>query len=126
MRDQTKVVIGFGSIWGLFALGATLISSFTIGSNDTKPEIVALVIYGLTILPCCILAIWFRRPAALWLISLAAISGFGFVYQLVVQGLHRPFVTLLGDAAWMLFLAAIPGLLGFLLLRDSPSRNITT
>ena len=51
MRDRTKVIIGFGSIWGLFAFGALLYGSFTLGANVTLPEVVALALYGLTILP---------------------------------------------------------------------------
>jgi hypothetical protein len=38
LRDLAKVVIGCGSIWGLFASGGILISSFTQGINDTIPD----------------------------------------------------------------------------------------
>ena len=51
MRDSTKVIIGFGSIWGLFAFAGMLFSSFTIGSNDSAPEVLTILLYGLTILP---------------------------------------------------------------------------
>lgn len=118
MRDSTKVVIGFGSIWGLYALGATLLGSFTMGSNDTTPEIVAVVLYGLTLLPSCILAIWFQRRAAIWLLCLSGISLFGFMYQAFAQGLvSQPVTKLAGSLSWMLFLVAIPALLGVALLR---------
>ena len=118
MRDSTKVVIGFGSIWGLYALGATLLGSFTMGSNDTTPEIVAVVLYGLTLLPSCILAIWFQRRAAIWLLCLSGISLFGFMYQAFAQGLvSQPVTKLVGSLSWMLFLVAVPALLGVALLR---------
>lgn len=121
MRDLTKVIIGFGSIWGLFALGAMLIGSFTIGSNDTVPEIVAIVLYGLTILPTCILAIWYRRTAAVWLITLAPIAAFGFIYQIIGQAdNNKAYESLWRDVPVGLFIAAIPGLLGILLLRSDP------
>jgi hypothetical protein len=45
MRDSTKVIIGFGSIWGLFAFGGTLFSSFAIGANDSAPEVLAILLY---------------------------------------------------------------------------------
>ena len=127
MRDRTKVIIGFGSIWGLFALGALLIGSFTIGANDTAPGIAALVLYGLTILPSCILAIWYRKSSAVWLIVLSAIALFGFVYQVVIQRrAGEPFDVLLSHLLSSVIIAAVPGFLGTLLLRDaslSPQRS---
>jgi hypothetical protein len=118
MRDSTKVVIGFGSIWGLYALGATLLGSFTMGSNDTTPEIVAVVLYGLTLLPSCILALWFQSRAAIWLLCLSGISLFGFTYQAFAQSVvSQPVAKLVGSLSWMLFLVAIPALLGIALLR---------
>ena len=118
MRDGTKVIIGFGSIWWLFALGATLFSAFTLGANDTTPEVFVLALYGLTILPSCILAIWFQRRAAIWLLCLSGISLFGFMYQAFSQGVvSQPVTKLVGGLSWMLFLVAIPALLGVALLR---------
>ncbi|NYF88530.1 hypothetical protein RBB79_03270 [Tunturiibacter empetritectus] len=119
MRDSTKVIIGLGSIWGLYALGATVIGSFTIGANDTAPEIVGLVLYGFTLLPACILAIWYRKPTAIWLIALAFISVFGFIYQILEEaGPAKEYRSLPRDLGFALFMAAIPGLLGILLLRS--------
>jgi hypothetical protein len=63
MRDSTKVIIGFGLIWGLFAFAGMLFSSFTIGSNDSAPEVLTILLYGLTILPSCILANSFMGPS---------------------------------------------------------------
>lgn len=121
MRDLTKVVIGFGSIWGLFVLGGALFGSFTIGSNDTIPEIVAWSLNGLSILPCCILAIWVQRTAAWWLVIVSVVSVFGFAYQIFTKDLHKPPGALFGETIWtLLFLAGIPALLGVLLLRSSP------
>ncbi len=118
MRDQTKVVIGFGSIWGLFALGVLLVGSFTIGANDTVPEVVALVLYGLSILPSCILAIWYRKSSAVWLIALSGIALIGFIYQVMNQrGPGEPFGSLLGHLITAVVLAAVPGILGALLYR---------
>ena len=120
MRDSTKVIIGFGSIWGLYALGAVLFASFTIGSNDTLPEIVALILYGLTILPSCILAIWFRKYAATWLIALTPISAFGLIYQVIAQNRANQLATMTPGVAFPLIAIAIPGFIGVLLLRAEP------
>jgi hypothetical protein len=114
MRDSTKVIIGFGSIWGLFAM---LFSSFTIGANDSLPEIVALVLYGLTILPSCILAIWFQKYAATWLIALSSIVAFGFIYQVIAQNRADGVGTMARGITFSLIAAAIPGFIGVLLLR---------
>jgi hypothetical protein len=118
MRDSTKVIIGFGSIWGLFAFGGMLFSSFTIGSNDSAPEVVAILLYGLTILPSCICAIWFMRYAALWLVFLSPITAFGLVYQVIHS--RKPTGdswTVAGGLAEALIVAAIPGAIGMLLFR---------
>jgi len=120
VRDKTKVVLGFGSIWGLFALGAMLIGSFTLGTNDSPPEVIAIVLYGLTILPSCILAIWFRKQMAIWLATLSVIAIFGFVYQ--VAGLFVDGRTIAEKSISLivpLMIASIPGLIGVYLLRVS-------
>jgi hypothetical protein len=49
MRDSTKVIISFGSIWGLFPFGGMLLNSFMLGANDSAPEILAILRNGLTI-----------------------------------------------------------------------------
>ena len=119
MRDMTKVVLGFGSIWGLFAFGAMLFGSFTFGANDSTPEVVAIILYGLTILPACILAIWFRKQAALWLILLSPIAAFGFVYQAVGGSIDGE--TMIGKSVGLitpLIVAAVPALIGMYLLRS--------
>jgi hypothetical protein len=117
MRDSTKVIIGFGSIWGLFAFGGMLFSSFTIGANDSVPEVLAILLYGLTILPSCILAIWFMRYAALWLMLLAPITAIGLIYQAIHSTKAGGFWTTVGGVAEALILAVIPGVIGLLLFR---------
>jgi hypothetical protein len=117
MRDSTKVIIGFGSIWGLFAFGGMLFSSFTIGANDSAPEVLAILLYGLTILPSCILAIWFMRYAALWLMLLTPITAIGLVYQAIHSRPAGDYRTVVGGVAEALIVAAIPGAIGLLLFR---------
>lgn len=117
MRDSTKVIIGFGSIWGLFAFGGMLFSSFTIGANDSAPEVLSILLYGLTILPSCILAIWFMRYAAVWLMLLAPITAIGLVYQAIHSRTAGDYWTVVGGMAEALIVAAIPGVIGLLLFR---------
>src|ERR1700722_11012976 len=85
MRSTTKAIIGFGSILGLYALGAMVYGSFFLGANESNPEIVAMLLYGLTFLPACLLAIWFRKLAGWWLLCLFPATALGFIYQTVVQ-----------------------------------------
>jgi hypothetical protein len=117
MRDSTKVIIGFGSIWGLVAFGGMLFSSFTIGANDSAPEVLAILLYGLTILPSCILAIWFMRYAALWLMLLTPITAIGLVYQAILSRPAGDYRTVVGGVAEALIVGAIPGVIGLLLFR---------
>jgi hypothetical protein len=126
MRDSTKVIIGFGSIWGLFAFGGMLFSSFTIGANDSAPEVLSILVYGLTILPSCILAIWFMRYASLWLMLLSPITAFGLVYQVIHS--KKPaanFWTFAGGLAEALIVAAIPGAIGLLLFRSGRGTSVS-
>jgi hypothetical protein len=121
MRDRTKVIIGFGSIWGLFAFGALLYGSFTLGANVTLPEVVALALYGLTILPSCIIAIWYRRLVAYWLIALSPVVAFGFVYQLIAQNTSETASGQMASRiAFFVIIAGIPALIGALLLTAEP------
>jgi hypothetical protein len=119
MRSTTKAIIGFGSIWGLFALGRCLWGSFTIGINDTAPEIVAIILYGMTILPACVLAIWFQRKAAFWLVALFPIALYGCIYQIVKHPTPgEGYISLTRDILILLGICAIPAVLGVLLLRS--------
>jgi hypothetical protein len=123
MRNSTKVIIGLGSFWGLFAFGVVLFTSFTIGANDSIPEVLAILLYGLTILPSCILAIWFRTYASLWLMLLAPITAFGLVYQVIHSGTPERDYWPASAIAKVVIVAAIPGAIGLLLFRrraDAP------
>ena len=123
MRDQTKVIIGFGSIWGLYVFGAGVFNFLFIGfagTNDSIPELTALVLYGLTLLPACILAIWFRKVAAIWLIILSAIMAFGGTYQLIAQASSHK-AQMIENGLTYFVIAGIPALLGTLLLKSERS-----
>ena len=124
MRDWTKVVIGAGSIWGLFALGALIMGSFTMGDNDTALEVLSMNLYGFTILPSCILAIWRPKVSATWLVALAFVAGFGFTYQNIHQATNGNLHTSLpAKIIGSIVFASIPGFIGILLLRDDRRRS---
>ncbi len=125
MRDQLKVIIGFGSIWGVFVLGGILLSSFTMGANDTAPETLALFLYAFTTLPSCILAIWHRRACGCWLIGLSVVTLYGFAYQIVVKAdQNASYGMSLGAFAWMSFFIMAPALIGVALLRTPPLNTL--
>jgi hypothetical protein len=86
----------------------------------TPRRIIAISLYGLTILPSCILAIWFRRKAAVWLVALFPITFFGVVYQIATgpRMIGQDFKALVQEILVLLVFCAIPGVLGTLLLRN--------
>jgi hypothetical protein len=91
MLDSTKVIIGLG--------------------------FVAIILYGLTILPSCIFAVWFQKYAGTWLITLSPITAFGFIYQVIAQHRSDGVGTMARGITFSLIAAAIPGFIGALLLR---------
>ena len=112
------MIIGFGSMWGLIAFGFMVLNSFDLGSNDTAPEVVAVVLYGLTVLPACIVAIWYHKVSAVWLLVLSFITAFGFIYQVVEQAAREnAYRSIPRGLIGPLLIAVIPGLIGILLLR---------
>jgi hypothetical protein len=119
MNSARKAVIGLGSIWGLFAFGVMVVTSFTIGANDSAPEVIAIVLYGFTVLPACLLAIRFPKSPGIWLIFVSLASIFGFAYQAFSS--RRPpdesFGSFLGGLIVVLVIACVPAALGGCLLR---------
>jgi len=121
MRDQTRVVIGFGSIWGLFALGALILGAITFGASDSALEAIALTLYGLTILPACILSIWFRKSAGSWLIVLSLITAVALTHKELAQIANDlPKRSMVSELLTDFVVAAIPAALGLLLVRREP------
>jgi hypothetical protein len=129
MSSEKKVVIGLGAIWGLFSLGVLIVTSFTIGANDTTPEVVGIVIYGFTVLPACLLAIRFPKTSAYWLFLVSVLTSFGFGYQDFkgVRPADESFGSFVRGLIVSQAVAFIPGLVGGCLLfleRRSP-RQVT-
>jgi len=109
MRDSTKVIIGFGSILGLYAFGAGCLGLLISGAGMP----VAGFLYCFTFLPACLLAIWFKRSAAIWLLLLALITGIAFGKELLRLAPDIGFA----EIPRSIIVTGLPGLFGFLLLR---------
>ena len=87
MRDQTKVIIGFGSIWGLFALGVLLVGAFTIGWStlafasgrlvhrigERLPSVIGIVVHILGLL---LFMVAFEHGIG-WVIAASLVTGAG-------------------------------------------------
>jgi hypothetical protein len=98
---------------------------FSLGSHDTGPELLAIVIFILVLLPTYVLAFWRRKIASYLLFVAAAIITFGFVYQFAVYpdqltGSSPSSYGLL--TLFLLWLIGAPLGLGIFLLRTSRKR----
>jgi hypothetical protein len=65
ISDQSKraisaPVFGLGVLGGSWGCVACAGGAFTIGANDSAPEILAIVVALATPLPACIVALWKR------------------------------------------------------------------
>ena len=86
IRDQAKRAIsagvfGLGILGGLGGCIASAAGAFTIGANDSTPEILAIIFALVTPLPACIVALWKRLVPGMWLIF----AGCFFVYGMLAQ-----------------------------------------
>ena len=75
------VVFGLGMIGGLWGWRAFLGAFFTIGKNDSVQEVLGLTVALVTTLPACIVALWRRLLAGIWLMF----SGCFLLYAVVAQ-----------------------------------------
>lgn len=80
-RAISFTVFGFGILGGLWGCVASAGGVFTIGGNDSYQEILAIIFACITPFPVCILALWKRFIAGLWLIF----AGCYFTYGVVAQ-----------------------------------------
>lgn len=84
-RSISRLAFSIGIVWGSVSSLIALWGSFTLGVNDTRPEVLAIVFYILSFVPASILAFWKRRIASIWLIFLGVFCAFGFNYQIWTQ-----------------------------------------
>jgi hypothetical protein len=79
-RSISLGVFSLGMVGGIWGCTVAPRAIFVIGVNDSAPEVVALLL-PVTLLPVCVVALWRRRVASLWLLLLALIWAVGMVYQ---------------------------------------------
>jgi hypothetical protein len=80
-RAISFTVFGFGILGSLWGCVASAGGVFTIGGNDSHQEILAIIFACMTPLPVCILALWKRLIAGVWLIF----AGCYFIYGMVAE-----------------------------------------
>ena len=80
-RRISLAVWGFGILCGLWGCLAYTGAMFVVGINDSPQEIRAMTFALATPLPACILALWKRVIAGVWLVF----SGVYYVYGLLAQ-----------------------------------------
>jgi hypothetical protein len=111
-RSISLGVFSLGMIGGVFGCVRAPGAIFVIGVNDSTPEVVGLLL-PLTLLPLCIVALWWRRLASLWLLVLALIWTFGMVYERHYMSSVRHFppdtvpAFLVGEMAPAYFVSAL-------------------
>jgi hypothetical protein len=107
------IAIQFVSCAGL----VTSAAFFSLGSNDTIPELVAMAVFILVLLPAYVLALWRRKFAGFVLVSVALIFTIGATYQLIAKPSGGgPYTRLI---VFLLWLIGAPLGLGIFLLRTS-------
>ena len=80
-RAISLAVFGLGMLGGLWGCVASAGGIFTLGNNDTYQEILAITLAFLTPFPVCIMALWKRLIAGIWLIF----AGCYFTYGMMVE-----------------------------------------
>ena len=80
-RAVSGAVFGLGILGGLWGCVACAGGAFTIGANDSAPEIFAIIFALATPLPMCIVALWKRLVPGVWLIF----AGFFFIPGMLAQ-----------------------------------------
>jgi hypothetical protein len=104
MRERISwVVVTLGIVLGLiYMLFVAPVALFTIGKNDSLPEIVATAALLMSTLPASIYALFSRRQAGIWLtlVSLcgAATSAWNTYSVLTAKGIRVEFGEVFGSA----------------------------
>jgi hypothetical protein len=101
----SRVVFGISLVWALMSTLGAIVGAFTIGKNDTAPEVIAIFCYIMSYAPACFLAFWKRRFAAFWLTVVVCICSFGFLYQ----NLHQREFSLTGIVVSIVPMALLVG-----------------
>jgi hypothetical protein len=92
-----------GGLWGCVAYGRAM---FVAGVNDSPPEILALTLAFASPLPACVLALWKRIAAGIWLI----VSGCYLPVGMLLQRWFMIYVRHFPDqgTVWQTILGGLP------------------
>lgn len=105
-RSLSILVFSLAGLCGLWGCLALPMAIFTIGANDSAPETWALLLPA-TLLPTCVLALWWRSQAAVWLLVLGVLWIYGMTWQRHYMETVRHFPQ---GSLWTLFLGDfLPG-----------------
>ena len=80
-RVISFAVFGLGILGGLWSCSRYAFGMFVAGENDSFPEFLALTLAFATPLPACVLALWRRMPAGIWLIAVGCYFPLGMLFQ---------------------------------------------
>lgn len=113
-----RAAIAVAIIYGAFVLIAVAPMFYLFSSQEPESLLfeLATAMYTLTVLPAAILAIWWRKVSATWMICVAIVSALALTLSEVAR--HRTsdgVADLVYSLAWWIFVASIPGWLGWLL-----------
>jgi len=91
-RAISFAVFGLGILGGLWGCIASAGEVFTIGLNDSYQEILAITFGLMTPFPACILALWKRFAAGLWLVFAGCYFTYGMLAErtYMIQQRHFP------------------------------------
>jgi hypothetical protein len=90
-RVISFAVFGLGILGGLWSCSRYSFAMFVAGENDSFPGFLAITLAFATPLPACVLALWKRIPAGLWLIAAGCYFPLGMLFQRVFMIYVRHF-----------------------------------
>lgn len=115
-RERTVVICAI--FYGTFVLVAVA-PGYLFSFQVSQPLLyrVGVGAYTLTLLPAALVGLISSRICACWLLGVAIFALVGLWQEEIIRYRNETLVTLLLSLAWWAFVAAIPGTMGFILLR---------
>ncbi len=77
-RFWGRVVFVLGMLAGMFPMAVPPLAIASLGQRTARLEVLALIVFSVSVLPASILAFWHRREAIAWLL-LAGVAAAGLV-----------------------------------------------
>jgi hypothetical protein len=105
-RVISFAVFGLGMLGGLWSCSRYAFAMFVAGENDSFAGILALTLAFATPLPACVVALWKRIPAGLWLIAAGCYLPVGLLFQRVFMIYVRHFPD--QGTVWQTLLVCLP------------------